>query len=353
MSELFHAGKLDATIGFGKACLFYLLLVGILDSRKKLAIFLQSFAGILLFISLLIILNHHGVLAFDTGYAIVPSAGIESVRVGALGWVNFYPNDTAALIVLGILTSLHYTTSARPYPLRALWLAAAVAMIYLARLTDSRGGFLALLIGLAVYVVARWGKKGVKLGLALLPLVAAQVATERMAGVGSAITEDTGQSRIQFWCDGLLFFKHHPILGIGPGGFMAHIGRAAHNTFIQAFAELGVVGGTLFLGAFAYGWWANYRLAKTFSAASSETHPVDPTIALVLSLLSAYGIAILGLNHIFATHTLLVLGLATVVPALHKARNLLPITTLLGRAFLLSTVFLISSQITARLLVRW
>ena len=80
---------------------------------------------------------------------------------------------------------------------------------------------------------------------------------------------------------------------------------------------------------------------------------MTPTIALILSLLSAYAIAILGLNHLFATHTLLVLGLATVMTALNDARNTLPSTTLLARALLLSIMFLIGSQITARLLVRW
>ncbi|HBO43926.1 MAG TPA: hypothetical protein DD670_08345 [Planctomycetaceae bacterium] len=365
VSELLNAGAWDAATGFGKASVFYFLMVGVVDSRTKLALFLQSFAGVLFFVALLIILNYHGVVATNMGYALAQTedstVGVSAVRVAAVGGATFDPNDTAALVVLGILTSLHYTTLARPRPLRAVWLAAAVPMVYVLQLTDSRGGFLALMTGLGVYVVARWGRKGVVAGLVLLPLVAAYVASERMAGIGSALRDDTGQNRIQFWCDGLLLFKRHFLLGTGPGGFVAHVGKAAHNTFVQAFAELGAAGGTLFLGAFAYGLWANYRLVRPSNPEAEEEEGededrperADPTVALVLSLLSAYAVGILALNHLFATNTLLVLGLATVVTALNDSRNTLPGVTLLARACVLSAVFVVATHVTARLLVRW
>ena len=61
--------------------------------------------------------------------------------------------------------------------------------------------------------------------------------------------EGTGQARIQLWSDGLMFFQQSPLFGIGMENYRQFSRHVAHNSFIHCFAELGLLGGTLFLGA--------------------------------------------------------------------------------------------------------
>ena len=382
-SEVINNAAIDATWGFAKVFLFYLLLIGIVDSKTKLTIFLQGYAAVLCGLAGLIWANHYGLVHLEMGYSVdAAMAPVDNVRIEALGGANFDPNDTAVLMVSGILVAGHFATVARPLYLRPVWLAGAVAAARVLQLTDSRGGFLALLVGLAVYTVVRWGKKGIWLGAATVPLVAASMATERMTGIGSALREDTGQNRLQFWQSALVLFKQNPLLGSGPGGFMRHVGRAAHNTFLQAFAELGFVGGMLFLGAFVYAFLCMIRLAWTVArrrpyhdedveASDDESTPdgdesvlggeqspavipqAIPTAALVAALLAAYGMGILALNHLFGTETYLILGLATATAAVYHSSWRPLSSSLLVWGGAVSVAFIVASHVVARSMVRW
>lgn len=352
ISAVFNGAGVDFVLGYGKAILLYFLLVGIVDTRIRMSIFLQSLAVILFAMAALVVVNHHGIISIGV-YSEMTAAG--PVRLASQG-ANFDPNDTAALLVLGILISLHYMTASLPsIPifLRPVWLGLALTQVYVLQLTDSRGGFLALIVGLASYTWIRWGKKGLLWGSFLLPIVLAKIATERMGTIGSSFSSDTGQSRIQFWCDGILLLKHNPFIGIGPNQIVTHIGRALHNTFIQAFAEIGFVGGVLFLGAFTYAFFVTYRLTRTRSVDAEYEPDRDPALPLICSLLAAYAMAILALNHLYGTHTYMLLGLATIIARLHGAENRIPMSTLFVRFAAVGASFVIISHITARLLVQW
>lgn len=348
-SSLINGTDFDCLSDFGKAVVFYFLLVGIVDTRIRLSRYLQSLAIVLSVMAGLVILNSRGIISVG-GFSGMTAEG--AVRLEAQG-AYFDPNDTATVLVLGILISLHYTTAATPRVLRPIWLGLAITQLYVLQLTDSRGGFLALIVGLVTYTWVRWGKKGLLWGSCLLPIVVAKIATERMATIGSAFTGDTGQSRIQFWCEGILLLKHNPLFGIGPGQTVAHVGKALHNTFIQAFAELGFAGGALFLGAFGYGLFTTYRLAKTPSNDLEVAPDRDATVPLVCSMIAGYAMGILALNHLYGAHTYIVLALATITARLHGVENVIPTSTLFARFAALAASFVVVSHITARLLVRW
>src|SRR5207245_1584415 len=115
-------------------------------------------------------------------------------------------------------------------------------------LTRSRGGFLAMLAGLGVTVGMRYGRQRAALvaavGLPLLLVLFAGRQTDLNTGSG------TGQTRIQIWSDWLDKFKGDPLLGVGVDvrdvdsalakdghKVVARMGHAAHNSFLQAFAD--------------------------------------------------------------------------------------------------------------------
>src|SRR5262249_27232216 len=124
----------------------------------------------------------------------------------------------------------------------------------------SRGGFLAFLIGLLVLFHARFGtwKAGALAGLAV-PALLLLFAGRQTTFTGG---NDAGEGRIYLWREALVTFKEAPLFGIGQGLFEEQAGLVAHNSFIHCFAELGFLGGTLFLGAFLIALGTIYRLGR-------------------------------------------------------------------------------------------
>jgi O-Antigen ligase len=75
--------------------------------------------------------------------------------------------------------------------------------------------------------------------------------------VAAHLTSGRGSGRYQFWSTALDAFQDHPLNGIGAGGYEAYWSqhgslarpvRDAHSLFIEAMAELGLVGLALILG---------------------------------------------------------------------------------------------------------
>ena len=84
--------------------------------------------------------------------------------------------------------------------------------------------------------------------------------TEEGLGVGLRELSDPSSFRLRFtyWRVGLSMFAHNALMGVGMGNFMEayshyqYLGagdvREAHNGYLQAFCETGILGGTLFCG---------------------------------------------------------------------------------------------------------
>lgn len=70
----------------------------------------------------------------------------------------------------------------------------------------------------------------------------------RQANISTA-ENDTGHQRIMVWSDSitLLFSQAHLIpIGLGNGAIADETGLVAHNSFVQAYVETGLIGGTFF-----------------------------------------------------------------------------------------------------------
>jgi len=115
-------------------------------------------------------------------------------------------------------------------------------------LTHSRGGFLALMACVGVLLHSRFGmKKTLLLGALVLPVLLV-VFAGRMTTISTG--EDTAQSRIQLWSDGLTFFQSSPLTGVGADNYTKYSSHVAHNSFIHCYTELGLFGGTFFVAPF-------------------------------------------------------------------------------------------------------
>src|SRR5439155_26897444 len=168
------------------------------------------------------------------------------------------PNEFCYPIGMAMMACLFFLGGRRALPLRAFCLAALLFFGYAITLTHSRGGFIGLLFGVGSFLVARFGwRRAVPFAAVLLPVLFILFAGRQTTIDTSS---DTAQGRIQLWNDGLVAFTKNPLFGLGTGLFQQEAGLVAHNSYIQAYSELGFFGGTLFVGAFYLCLWSLHRL---------------------------------------------------------------------------------------------
>lgn len=168
-------------------------------------------------------------------------------RICGLG-IFHDPNDLSLLIVATSLISIYFLTDRNLSLLRVLWILPLCVMSVAMYYTYSRGGLLSAALALMVWLSTRFGGKvAITIGaccLGALPLVLGRAAN-------MDLSSGTGQERIQIWSDGLLAIQNSRILfGVGSGRYTEISTHVAHNSYVHAFVELGVVGGTFFFGCF-------------------------------------------------------------------------------------------------------
>jgi O-antigen ligase len=156
---------------------------------------------------------------------------------------------------------------------------------------------------------ARWGwKRTALLATVALPLLLV-VFKGRMTNYDDAMGKGTAQTRVQLWSEGFAAFKQHPIFGIGVGNYEDAAGQVAHNSFVHAFVELGLFGGTLFLGAFVVGLMMLYRLRG--NDALTEHRELSHLLPYVTAMLVGFAGSMYSLSRNYVVPTYMMLGLVT------------------------------------------
>lgn len=171
--------------------------------------------------------------------------GTSLWRVRGWGFLSD-PNDLAQMIVVAL--TVMFGARVPRQGLRnvlAIWLPAAI-LLYALWLTRSRGGMLALGVVLAYAMLQRTGP--VRAGIVATGFAMAAIASGATGGRGYSADEASAGGRIDAWSEGLTMLGHHPVFGVGYGNFTQHHAYTAHNSFVLAFAELGLVGYLFWLG---------------------------------------------------------------------------------------------------------
>ncbi len=359
LTNLSFAGAGEWGFEFFKVVVYYLLLVGLVDTPARIRRFLLWLALLTTALTLLAVLQFHGLITLpnlkplkDFMYDPATGRDIAIRRLQSTG-IFHDPNDLCVMLVAGVLLSLYWLGERRAGPRRYLWLGPLLLCGYALALTQSRSGFLALLAGVLAYLYSRFGRdRTILLAAAVVPalfLVFAGRQTNLSTGV------NTGQTRIQLWSDGLMLFRQQPLFGIGVDNYARDIGHVAHNSFLHAFTEMGLFGGVLFLGAFFV------ALASLFRLGSGGRKVIDPELRrlhpFLLAITAAYagGMLFLTLCYIMPTYT--VLGLGTVYLRAAATEPPLPRVRfdgrLLKRMVIASAVFLAVLYVFVRAFIHW
>jgi hypothetical protein len=160
-------------------------------------------------------------------------AGAEATPIG-------YANALALLAVIGVVLALGVARESRLAPARAAVLGAAAIPAAALALAGSRGGWLALGIGLAGFATLARGPQ------ALFPVVV-------LGGVALSLATGYafGSERERYWTVALAQGESAPLHGTGAGTFerawlrerpVPLAARDAHGLYVERLGELGVVG---------------------------------------------------------------------------------------------------------------
>jgi hypothetical protein len=317
LSHLWQGNTYDSRVSvsiFFDKVLIFMLGVAVVNTPERLLSLLRWLLWFTAILAVIGILDYHGIISLEQFRWVQERRADEVVdestrRLYTIGLFGD-PNDMCLLLYLGIALSAFRLGDPRSSVFQLLWLAMGLLFLYCLALTHSRGGFLGFLVGFIVFCQQRFGVwKAGAFSVTVIPLLFVV-----FAGRQTNITlsgEDTGQSRIQLWSEGLEFFRESPAFGIGQGMFAERCSDklVAHNSFLHCFAELGFLGGSLFLGAFTTALLGLYRRRSSWppTAIPAELERLRPYL---IGLIAAYMTGMMSISRSYIPPTYVILALA-------------------------------------------
>lgn len=231
--------------------------------------------------------------------------GGDDWRLGHL--YDYDANDFATLIATAMPLGLYFALARRGLVTRVLAMVGLIVLLVGEIRSGSRGGFLAL-IAVTLFVLFRFSAIRARTrvsALAVILVVLFAISSDRYWEQMQTVlnpredynaTSETG--RLKIWGRGMTYLATHPLLGVGVGNFPVAEGTlspmagraaygmgvrwgAAHNSFVQVGAELGLPGLLFFLGALGT---ALVSLARVSRATGLPGPPATGTSRLAQSV---------------------------------------------------------------------
>jgi hypothetical protein len=301
---------------FAKVILYFLLLMAIVNTPERLKAFVGWIVLFVIVLATMGLLQYHNVVDIEALRPIEqkevdPETGeITSFPRLCASGIYHDPNDLCLILATGSLACLCRAFLTSSLILRVLWLCPIGLFAYTMMLTQSRGGLLGFMAGGVALVYGRFGgKRSLLLAIAVVAISLALFAGRQTDfNTGG---EDTAQARMQLWAEGLSLMLSNPLTwgtGIGVGEYGEQMGQVAHNSFVHAYVETGLVGGTLFLGAFVL---AATGLNRTRKDEILDEEPILRRMQpFIFAMVIAYAAGMYSLSRNFVVPTYLILGLA-------------------------------------------
>ncbi len=274
--------------------------------------------------------------------ALLHSTGDTRLQIGGN---MFDPNDTAYVLVSFFPLCLYFVRFDEGALKRLVAAVAICGAVTTILLTGSRGGILAFgAVSLIVFLTRVAGVgKGTKILLVLVVaaaglLVGDRIDVERyltLTDLSSDYNLSSPGGRMELWQAAIALSFTNPLTGVGISCFpWAHylarmdVGdtyrayHAAHNSFLQVAAEVGLIGFAVYMLIIVRGLLTFFRTSRMQSQpGSAETRQLGALSGCML--LGFVGLLVSGffLTHGYSVFLTLYFGLAAVVARLHGAQT--------------------------------
>ncbi len=311
LQRVYLHGAMEGATDFLKVLLLFGLIVSQTDTIFRFKTLLTAIAVTATITVSLCILDYYGVVDFEFITHISDVDGItdanELRRVARMRGTGIFqdPNDISLLIVFSAVIWASILLDRSVGPLRFVALVPIVVLAIGLLCTRSRGGMMAAGSALLAIVLSYYGRKAA-IVVGLICLCALPLFAVRNTGLGFS-EGGTGHERITLWREGLAALRSPWLLfGIGQGMYADWAGLVAHNSFVHAYVELGIVGGTLFLGCFFFPALSLYRLRDArHQFDHSELNRLFP---FVVAMLVGWTMGLQSLSRAYVVSTYLMLG---------------------------------------------
>jgi len=144
------------------------------------------------------------------------------------------PNILGGYLAMVLIIALSYR--------RKIWIILPIFTALL--LTKSLGALISLFIGLTLYfyLEGRLDKKKIIFLFAVLFIIFLVFASRAITQRQHTQPIFSTVMRLNYWRDTIRIIKSHPLTGVGPGNFNLITSRYAHNSYLQIWAEMGILG---------------------------------------------------------------------------------------------------------------
>lgn len=233
------SGTIDAVREFGKIVILFYLVAILVNTPRRVRIMMWVIIGSS------VILAYHSYLQVQTGrgfgniepFGSYDSGDFRVVGSGILG----DPNDFAMLYLMAMPFAFCLLTSGADIAGKLLLLCTLPPMVYVLYYTQSRGG----VIGFCAMLIAYFwtATKNLMIRILLLVTLLSVVVVFGPERARGSYVEGSASGRIMEWGLGIQMLKENPLFGFGYQRWPEFSGgMAAHNSLVNCFGELGLIG---------------------------------------------------------------------------------------------------------------
>ncbi len=250
--------------------LAYLLIVNIVNTEKRLIVFL------LLFMLINFKMSQHGFVSFASRGFAYTKWGVT----GSPGWFRDSGDFGTAMTIFVPLVISFILALRHKWGKYKKWFFYFVAMTGLVTIiaTSSRGAQLAI-VGVVIWFLlkSRQGFKNLIFAVLIGGAIFSVLPEKMIAEYQGAGEDSTSENRLAHWAFGLSVVRDKPLLGVGYNNWLYYCnyrnpyglvddyrGRCLepHNTYIEALAELGIAGTIIYICLIIYIFRLNYLTRK-------------------------------------------------------------------------------------------
>ena len=226
-------GTVQVFANFATIALLFIIVATTVNTPQRMGVFLSVLACCLFVIAI------HCIDQAQSGVGWTGALLSQGTRITYIGFLND-PNDLALSFLVVIPVVGGWIFLRRGLFAKLFGILFLCTYLYGVYLSNSRGAVLAL--GFILFLLSFIRFRSLK-ALLILPVFAVIfyfVAPSRVAEIDAK--EESASDRIEAWYSGYQMIKSSPVFGVGQNNFQEHHQLTAHNTFVQAMAELGLFG---------------------------------------------------------------------------------------------------------------